>query len=247
MTTNDPAIAGEGLRSRIIDHIVRGIAGGDWRPGDLVPAERELMAMFGASRMTVHNALRELVNRGFLVRRRGAGSFVAPPRPYASHYAHQDIVEEIEAQGGHHSAQILHQAGRAPEAHEAEAFGSDAPVFHAIVLHSKDGVPVELEDRLLDPVAVPASSVLNLERKSLFSALMLARPYREGDETIRPIIPSAKERKLLKIGKDEPALEITRRTYVQSKVITLVRLIRVGEFATLRGHISSMPVPVDSG
>lgn len=243
MTMNDPAIAGEGLRSRIMDYVIKGIAGGEWQPGDLVPAERELMATFGASRMTVHNALRELVGRGFLVRRRGAGSFVAPPRPYASHYAHQDIVTEIETMGGQHSAEILHQAIRAPDAEEAKAFESDNPVFHAIVLHSKDGVPVELEDRLLDPVAVPASSVLDLKRRSLFSALMLARPYREGAETIRPIIPDAKERKLLKIARDVPALEITRRTYVQSKVVTVVRLVRVGELATLSGHISSMPIP----
>lgn len=242
MTTNDPATAGEGLRARIIEHVINGIAGGEWLPAEMIPAERELMATFGASRMTVHNALRELVNRGFLVRRRGAGTFVAPPRPYASHYAHQDIVSEIEAQGGRHSAAILHQIIRTPEPHEAEAFGSDDPIFHAIVLHSMNGVPVELEDRLLDPVAVPASAALNLEHKSLFSALMLARPYREGDETIRPVIPVAKERKLLSIGKDDAALEITRRTYVQSKVVTVVRLLRVGAFATLRGHIASMPI-----
>lgn len=242
MTSRGPSTAGEGLRSQIIDYIIKGIGGGTWQPGDMVPAERELMATFDASRMTVHNALRELVSRGFVVRRRGTGSFVAPPRPYASHYAHQDIVTEIKALGGSHSAQIIRQAIRTPDTDEAAIFGSQAPLFHAVILHSKDGVPIELEDRLLDPVAVPASAALDLERKSLFSALMLARPYREGQETIRPIMPAAEERKLLKIGKDVPALEITRITRVQSKVVTMVRLVRVGECATLRGHIASMPL-----
>ncbi len=48
-----------------------------------LPPERELAALYGVSRDTVREAIRELADTGFLVRRRGryGGTFVADPLP----------------------------------------------------------------------------------------------------------------------------------------------------------------------
>src|SRR3978361_1905352 len=48
--------------------------------GDAIPAERQLGIDLGVSRLTVRAALDELVREGYLVRRRGAGTFVAEPK-----------------------------------------------------------------------------------------------------------------------------------------------------------------------
>src|SRR5207248_11299305 len=48
--------------------------------GDAIPAERQLGTDLGVSRLTVRAALDELVREGYLVRRRGAGTFVAEPK-----------------------------------------------------------------------------------------------------------------------------------------------------------------------
>ena len=45
--------------------------------GDAIPSERQLGIDLGVSRLTVRAALDELVREGYLVRRRGAGTFVA--------------------------------------------------------------------------------------------------------------------------------------------------------------------------
>ena len=52
-------------------------------PGESLPAERELAALYAVSRDTVREAIRELADAGFLVRRRGryGGTFVADPLP----------------------------------------------------------------------------------------------------------------------------------------------------------------------
>lgn len=42
-----------------------------------IPSERELSKMFHASRMTVRNAVNELVAEGFLYRNKNKGTFVA--------------------------------------------------------------------------------------------------------------------------------------------------------------------------
>src|SRR2546421_4949749 len=48
--------------------------------GDAIPAERQLSVDLGVSRLTVRAALDDLVREGYLVRRRGAGTFVNEPK-----------------------------------------------------------------------------------------------------------------------------------------------------------------------
>src|SRR6202166_490713 len=50
------------------------------KPGDAVSSERELARIHGVSLMTARHALAGLEREGKVVRRRGAGTFVAPPK-----------------------------------------------------------------------------------------------------------------------------------------------------------------------
>jgi GntR family transcriptional regulator len=62
----------EVLRDRIVS--------GEWKPGDLIPPESELIRRYGVSRITVRRVLLMLDNEGYIVRERGRGTFVAPLR-----------------------------------------------------------------------------------------------------------------------------------------------------------------------
>jgi GntR family transcriptional regulator len=53
------------------------IAGGIFKHGERLPAEHELAARFGVSRMTLRKSLEDLVDEGLLYRRHGRGTFVA--------------------------------------------------------------------------------------------------------------------------------------------------------------------------
>jgi len=69
--------------ARLVQTIRLGIVA----PGESLPAERELAGRYEVSRDTVREAIRELADTGFLVRRRGryGGTFVADPLPHAQH------------------------------------------------------------------------------------------------------------------------------------------------------------------
>jgi DNA-binding GntR family transcriptional regulator len=54
---------------------------GELSPGDLVPAESELMRTYAVSRITVRKALEQLVTDGFIDRHRGRGSYVKAAAP----------------------------------------------------------------------------------------------------------------------------------------------------------------------
>ena len=54
-------------------------APGRWKPGDRLPSEAELVRRFGASRITVGRAVRDLQLAGLVERRAGSGTYVGPP------------------------------------------------------------------------------------------------------------------------------------------------------------------------
>lgn len=57
------------------------IQSGEWKPGDLIPAESALTQSYNMSRITVRTALDHLVKDGFIDRFAGRGSFVKAAKP----------------------------------------------------------------------------------------------------------------------------------------------------------------------
>lgn len=57
--------------------IQKRIQSSEYVEGGIIPSERELAKDFGISRMTVRQALNQMVAEGSLVREKGRGTFVA--------------------------------------------------------------------------------------------------------------------------------------------------------------------------
>lgn len=68
---------------QVADQLHELVTRGDLAPGDRLPSESDLAAMFGVSRSTVREALRALTSRGLFVTVRGTagGTFVAKVEP----------------------------------------------------------------------------------------------------------------------------------------------------------------------
>lgn len=61
---------------QIFDSLKSAISSGEYRSGQRLPSESELVKVFSASRVTVNRALRELQLMGLIERRAGSGSYV---------------------------------------------------------------------------------------------------------------------------------------------------------------------------
>lgn len=56
--------------------LVKKIAKGVWKPGECIASERELCEIYSVSRMTIRQAIGELVQEGVLTRLKGKGTYV---------------------------------------------------------------------------------------------------------------------------------------------------------------------------
>lgn len=55
---------------------IKKIASGVWKAGECISSERELCEIYDVSRMTIRQAIGELVQEGILTRKKGKGTFV---------------------------------------------------------------------------------------------------------------------------------------------------------------------------
>lgn len=77
----EDAVEVTSTRERVVDHVRRLIQGGELKPGDRLPGERDLALELGLSRPSVRSGLEALEAMGVLVSRRGAGTFIADGPP----------------------------------------------------------------------------------------------------------------------------------------------------------------------
>ncbi len=73
--------SGRPLHLQLYEILRDDVRHGVLKPGDLVPAESELVKAYGVSRITVRAALEHLVREGYIDRHRGRGSFVRAAIP----------------------------------------------------------------------------------------------------------------------------------------------------------------------
>lgn len=123
--------------------VIRDIEGGYLRPNDPIPTERELEERFGVSRATVRQAIAELIASGYLYRRRGKGTFVAPPRLEDTSRLGM-FLEELRQQGLHVETEVLQFHRTAPTDRAARFL--NLPEGSTVYVASKrvmaDGEPV---------------------------------------------------------------------------------------------------------
>ena len=88
------------LYGQIVNDIMHNITSGVWPVGYVIPTEAELQEQYGVSRATVRTAILKLVNQGYLVRRKGSGTYVTRPRILGqSSFFIESFAEEMAAKG----------------------------------------------------------------------------------------------------------------------------------------------------
>jgi GntR family histidine utilization transcriptional repressor len=226
--------------ARIKQHRKEGLAAGLWPPGALMPSEAELVTLFGVSRMTVNRALRELQAEGLVQRSQGVGTFAAPLHQVSSTLTIRDLQEEIGARGHlHHAIVHLQRSEPAPEPLAAQlGVTVGVEVFHTLIVHHENGLPLQCEDRFVNPGCAPgylrADFTLTTPTRYLFEHTALWR----AQYTIESARATAQEAQLLGIARDEPCLVVVRRTFTRDAAITIARLVHPGSRYRLSGEFT---------
>jgi len=233
------------LYQQIKDHISAKIDQGIYRRGMKIPSEAELSAHFNTSRMTVNRALRELSSAGRIYRQQGRGSFVAPAKKLSPFFEIRSISEEIQQRGGNHSCHI-HHLGREKASPELADIMQLLPydnVYHSILIHCDDTVPIQLADRYINPSVAPDYLEQDFTQATPSEYLLKIAPVTEVEHVVEALIPEVWIRTLLQTSDSEPCLVLKRTTWSEKQVATRSTFYYPGSRYSLGGRFT----PSDSG
>lgn len=215
---------------KVKDHILGHIGSGAWPSGHRVPSENELVKLLSVSRMTVNRAMKELSDEGLLTRVAGVGTFVADRTAHANPLEVHNIASEIRNRGGEHTVQVLKLEAVDAKGDMARSFNAapGATVFHSLMVHCENGVPVQLEDRYVNPAIAPGYLGVDFTRTTAHQYLIEVAPLQEVEHILRAVMPTAQVRRLLKMPEGEPCLMLQRRTWSGGQVATSSRFYYPG-------------------
>ncbi|MDL2402019.1 histidine utilization repressor [Rhizobium mayense] len=238
LAENDTGPLYAGVKQMILDRI----QSGEWPPKHRVPSENELVVELGVSKMTANRALRELANEGELVRIQGVGSFVAERKGYSALFEVRNIADEIAERGHVHEASVvvLARETASPEVADALELEIGGAVFHSLIVHSENGVPVQIEDRFVHPEAAPEYLEQDFTTLTPNAYLTAAAPLSGSEHIVEAAMPQPWECKLLTVLKTEPCLTIRRRTWSARQVVSIARLVYPGHRYRLEARSGKM-------
>lgn len=190
----------------------------EYRPGDLIPSERELSERYGLSRTTVRLALQELERLGLVVRQHGRGTFVSDRSAQTTNLMQAySFTEQMRGMGRDPLTTILEfsevEADKNLVEHMNVRLGER--LFKIKRLRSADAMPMMVERTYL-----PARKFLTLrrpmlEQKPLYD--IIEQDFHEkinvAEEEFFASIARPSDAHMLDISEGAPVLDLVRTTY----------------------------------
>lgn len=149
------------LYTQLTSQIKAMIQSGDITVGTLLPSELELCEKLGISRSTVRQALSHLETEGYVVRRRGKGTYASKPkvkRKLSKLCSFTKHMSEL----GVDSASDLLEFAIVKSDDVPELFGYHGEAYKIVRLRETDGLPF-----MIDTVYVPVKIAPDLKQEAL--------------------------------------------------------------------------------
>jgi GntR family transcriptional regulator len=194
----------------------------DWKPGDMIPSESELIEQYYVSRNTVRQVLDLLVQEGLIYRQRGRGTFVSHPTLEQSMVRIVSFTEDMHQRNFLPGTEVL-SAKLIPSPDDIAGKldvveGDQLAMIERLRL--ADGEPMSVEKSFLVHQYCPNILRYDYARNPLRQ--VLERDYRirlmHAKQVIRAVMASSALAELLDIHLPAPLLFIERVSYSQDSI-----------------------------
>jgi GntR family transcriptional regulator len=242
------------LWAQVLADLTARLAAGDF--DERFPTDQELVASYGVSRQTVREAVRRLADDGLLARERGRGTRVRTLEFEHTPGTLEGLFHQVEAQGATQTSVVrVREQTTDPEIARRLELPARAQLVHIERLRLADAEPLALDRSWLPARVARGLLDASLTHAGLYDELarLCGVTIVGGNERVRPVVPTASERRALKLPQGVAGFAIERLVRSDSEPVewrrSLVRGDRyslVVELAPRRARQPSLPWAYES-
>ncbi len=219
------------LYRQMKDDLVRRVARGEWRPGELVPSEVALAQEYNVSVGTARKAIDELAQDRLVVRQRGRGTMIASNKQRYEPFRFYRLRLDDETRAPETTTYLSCETikGTAAEAAKFD-LKRGASLVRISRLRCRAGKPLVRENILLREDLCPnaAELISRLKPESIYSAIERAFHILvvRVDERVRAVAADESDVDHLNAVISEPILQVERKAFDISSVVIEYRTMR---------------------
>lgn len=215
---------------------IKKIASGVWKAGECISSERELCEIYDVSRMTIRQAIGELVQEGILTRKKGKGTFVCEQK-----VNQKDMMSFTE---------MIKQSGRSLQTKVVEFEIIDTPediqdvfILDRLYKISRKRI-VDNECIAVETVYIPVDYCGHLNKEMLEGSLYKVLEgfgyiITNSNSSIVAVNVDDETRKILECEIDTPILKVVSKTFTNTdKLLFLEEAFYKSDKFTLQVNIS---------
>jgi GntR family transcriptional regulator len=220
------------LYFQIEEAIKQKIDKGEWESGSMISSEREFAENYEVSRMTVRQAINNLVNDGYLTRRKGKGTFVSGKKIEQKLLGLTSFTEDMKARGYKPASKLVsfqtveanHKLAKALDISQNEE------VYEIKRVRLANEIPMAIETTFV-PVQLIQLSEIHIKEGSLYSQVENAGFHIDyATQSLEASIAREAESEILEIAKGAPVLLIQRQTFLTTgKPLEVVHSVYRGD------------------
>lgn len=203
------------LKNDLLDQIKSGI----WQEKDQIPTELELMDSYHLGRDTVRKAVSILVQEGYLIKRRGKGTFVAKTQFSIGFEPLISLRYALQVRGLEETNVVLDQFIGAQE--EGVAVRARMPQMKESIrilrLRVVEGRPLAMEESVFSTEGINLEEVNPHESISRFLLQQWGNQIDRIEQIMTPKNPTEAEREQLELQENCQVLALERWIYVKEK------------------------------
>ncbi len=153
----------------------------------------------------------------------------------------RNIADEIRGRGHDYTAKVVSLTSVSAPRELADRCGvsAGARLDHSLIVHFEGGLPLQVEDRYVNPTVAPGYLRNDFLRITPHEFLMQCAPLQRAEHTVRAVLPDARIRRLLRLEEADACLLIRRRTWSGERIVTAADLYHPGSRYELSGSFDS--------
>jgi GntR family transcriptional regulator len=211
------------LYHQLKEQILQKIEAQEWLEGDLIPSENDLLRIFGVSRATVRRTMEILVNEGFLLKKRGKGTFVRKSKYEQKLPTLTSYTEDMVGKDATKRVITAEYIQPPPKIRRILKLREHEKVLYLKRLMILDKIPLGvLNEYIVGRYSLGLDEDYSQSLYKIFEKYGI--PPKEADQTIEASISTEEELPLMKLKKQIPTLVIKRIVYdARGDIIEYVR------------------------